>query len=237
MSQELDRGGARRRRRSAGRAASALACAAGLAGFGPAPAGAQVWYDPATEQEVYAPERGAAPYRSRVAPAPSRPAAPSPRRAPVAAPGDCPVAACSARFRSFRASDCTFQPYSGPRRRCVISGAPDGAETASAPAQASARIAPAAAGATEPPVIDEATAEPARAPQPAAAAVPAPGDSRAARRREAEEAELRASANVSSAGDSLTDWFDLSLILGFCGFCASALIRVWRGPAESRRTA
>ena len=30
----------------------------------------------------------------------------------------CNVTVCSRRYRSFRASDCTFQPYNGPRRRC-----------------------------------------------------------------------------------------------------------------------
>lgn len=30
----------------------------------------------------------------------------------------CNINVCSRRYRSFRASDCTFQPYNGPRRRC-----------------------------------------------------------------------------------------------------------------------
>jgi hypothetical protein len=30
----------------------------------------------------------------------------------------CNINVCSQRYRSFRASDCTFQPYNGPRRRC-----------------------------------------------------------------------------------------------------------------------
>lgn len=30
----------------------------------------------------------------------------------------CNVAACSQSYRSFRASDCTFQPFEGPRRLC-----------------------------------------------------------------------------------------------------------------------
>jgi penicillin-binding protein 1A len=44
--------------------------------------------------------------------------------APVAAAADAPapvacnVRACSRSYRSFRASDCTFQPYSGPRKLC-----------------------------------------------------------------------------------------------------------------------
>jgi hypothetical protein len=31
----------------------------------------------------------------------------------------CDVAACSRAYRSFRESDCTYQPYSGPRRLCA----------------------------------------------------------------------------------------------------------------------
>lgn len=35
----------------------------------------------------------------------------------VAPPG-CNVSACEARYKSFRASDCTYQPNNGPRRLC-----------------------------------------------------------------------------------------------------------------------
>ena len=31
----------------------------------------------------------------------------------------CDIAACSDAYRSFRASDCTFQPYEGERRLCT----------------------------------------------------------------------------------------------------------------------
>lgn len=34
-------------------------------------------------------------------------------------PGQCNVAACSAAYKSFRASDCTFQPFEGPRELCI----------------------------------------------------------------------------------------------------------------------
>ncbi|MCI4664467.1 MAG: BA14K family protein [Neomegalonema sp.] len=34
--------------------------------------------------------------------------------------GYCNYRACSRRYRSFRASDCSFQPYRGPRRRCGL---------------------------------------------------------------------------------------------------------------------
>ena len=30
----------------------------------------------------------------------------------------CDIDACSKTYRSFRASDCTFQPYEGPRKLC-----------------------------------------------------------------------------------------------------------------------
>ena len=35
------------------------------------------------------------------------------------APGYCNVQACSYSYKSFRAYDCTFQPYNGPRRYCT----------------------------------------------------------------------------------------------------------------------
>jgi hypothetical protein len=38
------------------------------------------------------------------------------------APNACNVQACGAAYRSFRASDCTYQPYDGPRRLCTKSG-------------------------------------------------------------------------------------------------------------------
>ncbi|MBB3710582.1 1A family penicillin-binding protein [Limimaricola variabilis] len=37
----------------------------------------------------------------------------------AAAQPQCDVRACSRAYRSFRASDCTFQPYSGPRKLCT----------------------------------------------------------------------------------------------------------------------
>jgi hypothetical protein len=39
------------------------------------------------------------------------------------APNSCNVAVCAAAYRSFRESDCTYQPFGGPRRFC--DGAPD----------------------------------------------------------------------------------------------------------------
>lgn len=36
----------------------------------------------------------------------------------VVAPPGCNVSACEAAYRSFRVSDCTYQPNNGPRRLC-----------------------------------------------------------------------------------------------------------------------
>ncbi len=45
-----------------------------------------------------------------------------PRQAPIAAAAasqpKCDIAACSAAFHSFRAADCSWQPFDGPRRFC-----------------------------------------------------------------------------------------------------------------------
>jgi hypothetical protein len=61
------------------------------------------------------------------APAPARSVTPAPAimapeqnpaQADAAAQSKCDVSACSAAYRSFRAEDCTWQPYDGPRRFC-----------------------------------------------------------------------------------------------------------------------
>lgn len=43
--------------------------------------------------------------------------APAPKKAAPAA--NCNVAACEAAYRSFRAEDCTYQPFDGGRRLCT----------------------------------------------------------------------------------------------------------------------
>ena len=56
------------------------------------------------------------------APAPVQEEEPEPapaRAAAASGPVRCDVAACSERYRSFRASDCTYQPFEGPRRLCT----------------------------------------------------------------------------------------------------------------------
>ena len=45
----------------------------------------------------------------------------------------CNVEVCAAAYRSFRESDCTYQPFEGPRRICE--GAPDNAQAAAPPPQ------------------------------------------------------------------------------------------------------
>ena len=39
------------------------------------------------------------------------------------APASCDVSACSRMYRSFRESDCTYQPFEGPRRLCTQASA------------------------------------------------------------------------------------------------------------------
>ncbi len=51
-----------------------------------------------------------------VTPPPAQPAQPAAAEAP---PAHCNVDACAGAYRSFRASDCTWQPNEGSRRLCV----------------------------------------------------------------------------------------------------------------------
>lgn len=62
----------------------------------------------------------------------------------ASAPNACNVQACSSAYRSFRASDCTYQPYDGPRRLCTKSGGGDVGTVAQSPlrAQSARRAAP-----------------------------------------------------------------------------------------------
>jgi len=57
----------------------------------------------------------------------------------------CDIAACASAYRSFRASDCTYQPYDGPRRLCARGKPPEpdrtaAAQAAEAHAQASCNV-------------------------------------------------------------------------------------------------
>lgn len=60
------------------------------------------------------------------------------------AANSCDVAACASAYRSFRESDCSYQPFEGPRRLC------EGAPGANAP-NGQATLAPNAQAATLPP--------------------------------------------------------------------------------------
>jgi hypothetical protein len=61
--------------------------------------------------------------------------APEPAAAQTDAQPKCDVAACSAAYHSFRAADCSWQPFEGPRRFCD-KGQPAATTAAAAPAAA-----------------------------------------------------------------------------------------------------
>jgi hypothetical protein len=61
-------------------------------------------------------EKGAPP-ATATAPAVTAEAKPDAKQAGAPAPAQCNVGACSASYSSFRASDCTYQPYDGGGRR------------------------------------------------------------------------------------------------------------------------
>ncbi len=68
---------------------------------------------PIVPPSLVAPAAPNAPAAAAVQPAPTAPtAAPEPQV-------QCNVNACTAAYRSFRASDCTYQPTGGPRRLCT----------------------------------------------------------------------------------------------------------------------
>lgn len=61
----------------------------------------------------------------------------------TAAPNSCPVDACASAYRSFRASDCTYQPFSGPRKICDLSdGAMQNASASEPPLSQPRDVAP-----------------------------------------------------------------------------------------------
>jgi hypothetical protein len=86
---------------------------------------------PAVQGQSQPPQQAAQPVAQH---AKAEPAAPEPERTPAAAAAApkpnatpvslekrnaCDVDACAHAYRSFRAEDCTYQPYSGPRQLCV----------------------------------------------------------------------------------------------------------------------
>jgi len=51
--------------------------------------------------------------------------------ATTGASNSCAIDACSSAYRSFRAADCTYQPYGGPRKLCELPGGLQNASAAS----------------------------------------------------------------------------------------------------------
>lgn len=100
------------------------------------PAQAKPEPQPAPQQQEA--KADAAPKAAEPNEAPASAAAPK-NATPVALGGRnaCDVDACSRAYRSFRASDCTYQPYSGPRQLCVD---PPGRREASRARDAPARV-------------------------------------------------------------------------------------------------
>ncbi len=49
----------------------------------------------------------------------------------------CDVQVCAQRYRTFSASDCTYQPFDGPRRLCTVGNPPSQANAAPAGVQTS----------------------------------------------------------------------------------------------------
>ena len=62
----------------------------------------------------------------------------------------CDVQACSARYHSFTAIDCTYQPFDGPRRLCTVGNPPGQASDSPANVQTSDASKPAASSASKP---------------------------------------------------------------------------------------
>jgi hypothetical protein len=77
---------------------------------------------------------------------PAAPSAPAPVAAATPAPpatsspaNACNVAACAAAYRSFRESDCSYQPFEGPRRYCEGAPGEKGQIASQSPAQVDTR--------------------------------------------------------------------------------------------------
>jgi hypothetical protein len=94
---------------------------------------------------------GSAPAREAEAAQPNPPALANTALATpatTAAPNVCNVQACEAAYRSFRESDCSYQPFDGPRKFC---------DATQAAAQAAASPSPVRAG--PPPAVDARSAQ------------------------------------------------------------------------------
>ena len=93
----------------------------------PAPQSVPQVPPPPAQVVVASPQDVAPPQATSVAP---QNAVPQNANASVAAPNKCDVHGCSAAYASFRTSDCTYQPYEGPRRICERPPAPRGEQNA-----------------------------------------------------------------------------------------------------------
>jgi hypothetical protein len=110
-----------------------------------------------------APPANSPPPSAEVAPAPQVVAAPKPK---------CDVTACEAAYRSFRESDCTYNPSFGPRRLCT-KGDPE--------KYARERLEPAATAPVATPAAPAAEAGSIISPEPGTIAAPEPAAPSAAR--------------------------------------------------------
>lgn len=79
-----------------------------------------------------------APAPAAVEPAPQPIIAEEPKPVAAAEPPKCDVTACERAYRSFTASDCTYQPSDGPRRLCTKGTPPAAASLAKPEARAQA---------------------------------------------------------------------------------------------------
>jgi hypothetical protein len=71
-----------------------------------------------TSAKITAEPAGAVTARAQATSEEARDQAPA-TTATVAAPNHCAIEACAAAYHSFRASDCTYQPFGGERRLCT----------------------------------------------------------------------------------------------------------------------
>lgn len=191
--------------------------------FEPAPEGSDAFW-------VEVPPAGSSPPPAAQAPPPTIIPTPAPQPAPSAVAASpnapCALTACAARYRSFRARDCSFQPFNGPRRRCSLP--PSSSPPARAPQPRSAQA--------EEPRVETALAPAGRASPAPSHAGPA-GLSAAPQKPSVSDRDMSAdvsSAQISAAGDAVADWSTLAVVVGFLAYAGVSLIRVW-GPTGGRR--
>ena len=132
----------------------------------------------------------------------------------------CDIPTCSGRYQSFNVNDCTYQPFYGGRTLCTR-GDPESKESLIAWARLKNREVEIAAE------QDDAAVRAAAA---RAALAKSGAESIAARAEAFRPTPRRASASVSSDGESLLSWFDLVAVIIFSGFCLHAFVRLWSPP-------